>query len=130
MSDKMTTIKTLENGRAAFAYNCAFKGSEINKPKEYKSYVKKLPVLIKTNGLGQTLAFYESKTNETYQLIYKQLGEWLNKNGNMELKEGVDLVKEIILLDSSNYRSITIEVLSFTKWLSRFADGLIEGEEE
>lgn len=131
--DNNTIIKGLEQGRAAFAYECAQIGSGIDKPKEYKSYVKKLPILVKTNGLGQTLAFYKSKAkdkkNNTYALIYKQIGEWLKQNGNIDLKEGDDLVQIIIQLETPIYRAITIELIAFAKWLSRFADGLIEGEE-
>jgi len=46
MSDKIT-IKGIEQDRAKFAYDCAKEGSKIEKKKEYKSYVKKIPMLIK-----------------------------------------------------------------------------------
>lgn len=133
-------IKGLEQGRAKFAYDCALKASRIDKrSKEYKSYVKKVPMLIKTNGLGATFAFIKSKTKTdtgkagyAYQLIYDQTAQWLRKDEKklLDLKEDDDLVEKLILLNSAEYRAITNEVLAFFKWLSRFADGMIEGDAE
>lgn len=61
MPDKMSLQKTLEQGRAKFAYQSAEDGSKIAKRKEYKSYVKKIPMLIKTNGLGAALSLLKPK---------------------------------------------------------------------
>jgi len=121
-------VSTLEQGRASEAYKYVLEAKEKlgNKEKEYKSYVKKLPVMIKTNGLGQTLAFIKAK-NDTYALIYKQLEDWLKKCPNSVIN-GDDLVKAVISLDSKEYRLATAEALSLLSWLRRFADGLIEGE--
>ena len=126
-----TTIKTLEQGRAKFAYDCAVEGS---KKKEYSRYVKKIPMLIKTNGLGATFAFMLSK-NGTYKFIGEQILEWLKEDKKnifpriKEIKSFKDLNKEIILLNSQDYRIVTIEVLAFLNWLRRFAEGLIEEED-
>jgi len=136
-TSNVSTIKGLEQGRARFAYDCVLEGSKIEKKKEYKSYVKKVPMLIKTNGLGSTFAFIKSKGNNdkskagyAYHLIYNQTKDWL-KNDNKELLdigEEDDLVEKIISLGSVEYRAVTIEILAFFNWLKRFADGLIEGE--
>jgi len=90
--------------------------------KEYKSYVKKIPMMILTNGLGATFAFIYSKKkkSEAYELIYKQVGEWF------EIEE--DLVKWIIDQESPQYRATTNELLALFNWLKRFADGMIEGD--
>lgn len=127
MAEK-SLVSTLEQGRASEAYKYVLEAKEKlgNKEKEYKSYVKKLPVMIKTNGLGQTLAFIKAK-NDTYALIYKQLEDWLKKCPNSVIN-GDDLVKAVISLDSKEYRLATAEALSLLSWLRRFADGLIEGE--
>lgn len=126
----MSNIKTLEQGRASKAYEYALAGSKIEKKKEYKSYVKKIPMLIKTNGLGSAFAFIKSK-GETYNLIYNQTYQWLktdNKLGIFNPQQNEDLVEKIINLESTQYRALTNEVLAFFNWLRRFADGLIEGE--
>jgi CRISPR-associated protein Cmr5 len=64
MQQNVTTLKGIEQGRATYAFKVVQEVSD-NEPKKlkenYKSVAKKLPVLIKTNGLGQTLAFVKSK---------------------------------------------------------------------
>lgn len=135
--DNKGEIKGIEQGRAEFAYKCASKGSVIVKKKEYKAYVKKVPALIKMNGLGATFAFIKAKSSDdknkagyAYTLIYKQTAQWLN-NDEKKLLDIIDedkLVERIISLESPEYRAATNEVLAFFNWLRRFADGLIEGE--
>ncbi|AKB72570.1 hypothetical protein DU52_12920 [Methanosarcina mazei] len=135
---ELSTMKGLEQGRAKFAYEKALVGSGIKKKKEYKAYVRKIPTLIKANGLGETFAFVKAKkvkrAEETdkpgyaYYLIYDQTSQWLKENGLLE--PNTDLVKWVVSLDSPTYRAVTNEVLSLFKWLSRFSEGLIEGELE
>ena len=157
MDDK-STINKLEQGRAEFAYDCACDGKNISdtyrieteyfKDDKYKTYVKKVPAWIKTNGLGSTFAFIGSKRQErkdgkipkipgekgnpknAYDLIYKQTAQWLNDDEKklLDISKGDDLVKNIISLESPEYRAVTNEVMAFFNWLRRFADGLIEGE--
>lgn len=131
MSD--TNRTTLEQGRAKFAYECAEKGAKIDKKKEYKSYCKKIPMMIKTNGLGATFAFMLSKGG-TYNLLYEQTHEWLKQDDklvifSLEKYKGKELVDIIIDQNSAKYRYLTVEVLALFNWLRRFAEGLIEGED-
>lgn len=127
----MSNLKKLEQGRAEFAYKRALEGSELEKKKEYKSYVKKIPMLIKTNGLGATFAFMKSKGG-TYNEIYKHTFDWFLELKNntgldfLKLSSTDDLVEKIISLESSEYRATTVEVLAFFNWLKRFSDGLIK----
>lgn len=132
MPDKQT-VKSLEQGRAEFAYRCAENGSKITKCTEYRQYVKKIPMLIKTNGLGATFAFVKAKKDPepnkrgyAYQLIYKQTTEWLRRDEKNLIEIKDDLVEAIISCDYPAYRAVTIEVLAFFSWLSRFAEGLIK----
>ena len=126
----MKTMNKLENGRADFAYKAAESGSKLSKPKEYKSYVKKIPMLIKTNGMGATFAFIFSKkkNRNAYELIYKQVSEWFKKEENPFQFEFSDFTEELCKMDSQQYRAITNETLALFSWLRRFAEGLIEGE--
>jgi CRISPR-associated protein Cmr5 len=103
--------------------------------KEYKAYAKKIPMLIKTNGLGATYAFIKSKgKNEgtPYDLLYNQTHKWLQMSQCpfIALTDKDDLVEKIIGLPSNEYRAVTNEVISLFTWLRRFAEGLIEGEDE
>jgi len=118
----------VESGRAQFAFACAEEGSKLEKKKEYRAHVRKLPALIRSNGLGATMAFIASKKgdNPAWGLIYEQVGEWLRRQG----LAGADrpLEEQVVSLDSATYRMVTSEVLGFFRWLSRFAEALIEGE--
>jgi len=155
---KESIITKLEGGRAEFAYKCAKQGKEIIKKTEiegkyyednkYKSYVKKLPSMILTSGLGQTLAFIVSKKQKeknkqppgteenpknAYDLIYQQLTEYLKSETSARIsmpKDKTDLVEWVISLNSQEYRYVTEEVLAFLNWLQKFAEGMIETEEE
>ena len=128
-------IGGIEQGRASYAYSCAKKGSRLERCKEYKSYVRKIPTLVRTNGLGATLAFVASKKRENpsekgyaYKVIYDQIRQWLVTQGF--LRDDQELEEAIIGLNSPEYRLITREVLSLFKWLARFAEALIEGESD
>jgi CRISPR-associated protein Cmr5 len=144
-----TTITGIEHGRATTAYTFAKSGEALGggkkivntkiedskEAKEYKSYVKKIPMMIKSNGLGATLAFVKSKQKkEAYNLIYTQLSEWLTTNiitaPLLPKNTNFDLVNEVISKDSSEYRTIAIETLALFNWLRRFAEGLIQGESD
>ncbi|MBY6269760.1 type III-B CRISPR module-associated protein Cmr5 [Parageobacillus thermoglucosidasius] len=150
----MSEVKRIEQERAEFAYQCAVKGIEIKQltnwkgdyycDEHYVSYVRKIPALIKTNGLGATFAYILSKRKKkrekdnkkimpghkdnpknAYDLIYEQTKEWLEKNPIYPLQlKGQELAWTLISLDSKDYRRITLEVLSFFQWLRRFAEGV------
>lgn len=134
-----TNIKGLEQARAKFAYEKAKAISDAGgkKAKEYKSYAKKLPMMIKTNGLGASLSFALSKSknkegNKTaWGILYDDLDSWLrlpHKIWLLGVNPPTDLSDSAINLDSQEYRALTVEVLAFLNWLRRFAEGLIEGE--
>jgi len=134
-----TTIKTLEQARAKFAFEKANDMATIGgkKAKEYKSYAKKLPMMIKTNGLGASLSFALSKSKNkegqktSWGNLYDDLNSWLRNSHKiwlLGLNPPADLSEAAINLDSQEYRALTVEVLAFLNWLRRFAEGLIEGE--
>ncbi|RME80945.1 MAG: type III-B CRISPR module-associated protein Cmr5 [Planctomycetota bacterium] len=121
--------KGIEQGRAKFAYD---KVKEVHKKDwngEYKSYVKKFPSYIKTNGLGAALAFaYSKRAKEAWAALYGQVAEWLSTQKHLGIQQG-ELVEIIIKLDSSKYRMVTVEVLALLSWMRRFAEGMIAKDE-
>ncbi|MCB9293462.1 MAG: type III-B CRISPR module-associated protein Cmr5 [Lewinellaceae bacterium] len=134
-----TSRTKLEQGRAAFAFQCAVEGEKLGKNKEYKSYVKKMPMLIKTNGLGAAIAFVFAKGSKggepnrenPWGLLYAQIEEWILKDEKKLIAFAPGrLAQALTETESWNYRSVTIEVLAFLNWLKRFADALIEGESQ
>ena len=126
------SIHTLEQGRAKFAYDCVneiAQDANADQKKKYKSGAKKLPVLIKTNGLGQTLAFI-NKRDSGNEKLYGMIGEWLNHKQLVTLEGGINLVDAVINKPSNEYRRITTETLALLNWVRRFVDGLMDNVEE
>ncbi|MBD3215192.1 MAG: type III-B CRISPR module-associated protein Cmr5 [Candidatus Lokiarchaeota archaeon] len=121
-------IKTVEQGRAKFAYERVQKivNAEESWSSDYKSYLKRIPMLIKTNGLAATIAFILKKDSAAYKRIYEDCTEWIKKDPKRVFNlDDRELIKYILDLDSSEYRAFTSEILSFIKWMSRFANGMI-----
>jgi CRISPR-associated protein Cmr5 len=113
----MSLPQTKEQERAAKAweYVIAVKGQGYEG--QYGGWVKKLPALILTNGLGQILAFLRAKgkgTGNAPQTLYQHVSDWVMD----EVGPGSDSLLEWLLTqDSSTYRRATAESLAFINWL-------------
>lgn len=116
------SIKFIDQERAVFAWKVIneTKGTAEFVNQEYLSYIKKMPMMIKNNGLGNTLAFFFSKKGE-YEKIYTQIDTWLIKNSYK--KEQVALIEYIINLNSDEYQQITLEIMTLINWMGKFAEG-------
>lgn len=132
MSNEINTRQKLEQGRADSAYIRVLGFKDANPGKstldEYKSYSKKFPMMVKTNGLGSALAFIKSKRKKAYDRIYEDLTYWL-KNDHKKIVDlsNVDLLKKVVSMDSSaQYRALTNEVLAFMNWHRRFTEALLD----
>lgn len=130
----MSTERTkLEQGRAASAFKKAEDGKGVGK--EYLSNVRKMPMQIRTNGLGAALAFAFAKGSKNgvpqkekaWGLLYSHVEQWLKEDPKRLIDfEENRLAAKLTEVDSATYRAVTIEVLAFLAWLKRFAEGLIE----
>lgn len=117
----------IESGRAEFALEkvknvVADKG---NFKKNYRSYARKFPTLVLTNGLAAAVAFAvdKGKSEKAWKEIYDNVSDWLKeKLSDKKLEEYV------CSLNSDEYRAVTNEVLALFTWIRRFASGLIEGD--
>ena len=129
----MTMITSKEQERAKKAWELV---NEIPKTviKKYASLAKSAPVIILTNGLGQTLAFFISKSNgrNEYNLLYNHLNKWLDDNIPWTPNEdrGDDLIDKVINEKSQIFRMATEEALAFLSWVKRFATSLSPDEKE
>jgi len=123
----VTKRKSIENGRAEAAFKYVQNVKNESFANEYKSYIKRLAPQIKTNGLGNTLAFVCSNNNKkAYNSIYTQLEDWLKKKNLVEKS----LLDEILSVDSKKYKYITKETLALLNWWRRFVDGEIESKDD
>lgn len=104
-----------------------------DKMDKYASLAKSAPVMILTNGLGQTLAFVisKSKKGNEYSALFEHLDLWLSENvmwtGNVSGRG--KLMERIINENSQIYRLATEEALAFLGWIKRFA-GAKESKDE
>jgi CRISPR-associated protein Cmr5 len=75
MMTQLSRQQTIEQQRATQAWELVSQVKEEGTKfqKEYDSWVKKVPVLILTNGLGQTLAFLTSKGDSAKERLYQHL---------------------------------------------------------
>jgi len=135
-------IKGTERERAQTAYTAvsAIVGDASLKKrlKDYKSYVKKAPMMIKANGLAATLTFIYAKKKDdkdksgyAYKLLFDHIDSWVKCDSKklIEIPEGENVLSELLKKPSPVYRMVTIEVLAYLNWLRRFAEGMIEGED-
>lgn len=132
----------VEQGRAhralAFVQESVGEGDEV--ASRYRVYVKNLPMLIKTNGLGSALAFVKAKAQDSppegtaYDLLYDHVERWLQSEQKRHLlasaeADADDLVEQLVSMESSSYRAVTMEVMNLLNWLRRLADGIIKADE-
>lgn len=136
--------KTLEQERAQRAWACVEEVTNQSQDfkKKYGSLARKVPMLVLTNGLGQTLAFLLSKAKrhepenkrsveaKAHDLLFTHLSNWVLE----QVAPGTDaghqnLLQWVLENDSVAYRRATIEALAFLNWLKRFAEAELPTEE-
>ncbi len=101
---------------------------------KYKGYAKKVPMMIKTNGLGAALAFMKSKSKKepAYGFLLQATTDWLKKADTTAdvFTDSSDLLERLVEQNSDDYRRVTLETLALFGWLKRFVEAEIEKEEE
>ena len=132
-TEKHSRIKDLSQARATFAFAEVEKANaHLNdKAKEFKSHVKDVPMMIRTNGLAAAYAFVFSKAEEKagkkndYKLIEEISLKWLVQQEVLQVQAGSDFYKTLTHLEREPYRRAVRELLALFTWLKRFADGMI-----
>ena len=111
-------MPNLDQLRAAYAWRCVSEA----RSDEYTNLAKGAPALIMSNGLMQTLAFYQSKKHE--ELVRHIIGgvrdilagpanpQPLDFNGAMERLHGGS---------SEQYMRATEEAIEVLRWIRQFA---------
>lgn len=117
--------KTLEQRRAAHAWDAVQRAKKGEEPKKFGGQAKKMPVRIMASGLGQALAFLKAKGYAP--LLLETLGDWvldkrLNPKSTTSCPKDDALLKTILDKDSDFLRQATDETLAYLQWLNRFAE--------
>ncbi len=143
MDNTVSLQQTKEQQRAKCAWHDIGEvGDEVDDIKrKYRSLVLKSPILILTNGLGQTAAFFASKSqpkegkspsadNIAHSLLLKHLWKWLEnakicKATQTQTQESQKLAFWITQATTDQYRLATTETLRYLQWLRRFAEAVL-----
>lgn len=122
----------IENGRAKAAYDYCLKCNKSIRS-EYRTRVMNMPFMIKTNGLAGAFAFLLSKKDkEAYTCLYQNIMDWLikkelisdRKRPNSDERDNHKLLEQLLVMDSVQYRKITVETMALLNWMKRFCDSL------
>lgn len=126
--------QTLDQQRAKHAWDDI--QSVVSRPddfkKKYRSLARKVPMLVLTNGLGQTLAFLRAKgkddPSDEHNVLFRHLSAWTM--GQVASRAGnQNLLDWVLNNDSVAYRRTTTEALAYLVWLKRFAEAELPTEE-
>ena len=128
---------TLDQRRAQHAWKAVEGAGKLRDAKEFAREAKRLPVRIKTAGLGQALAFLNAKSgvNDYRGQLLKELGDWLLKERGLAPRpKGSDgrnaVIQAIICGDATLLRRATEEALFYLQWLTRFSEAEFKPDEE
>jgi CRISPR-associated protein Cmr5 len=107
---------------------------EFDWKKAYSSLARKVPMLVLTNGLGQTLAFLKAKGKndpaDEHTVLFRHLSSWvLSQVASSTTASNGDLLQWVLQNDSAAYRRATTEALAFLAWLKRFAEAELPTED-
>ncbi len=103
--------------------------------KEYARLVRRLPVMVLRNGLGQAIAFHVAQAKDQLDSapgqIVRDLSEWLIRERDIYKGDPGSLKALITAItdsDSIAYRRAQAEVLALLDWMKKFADAFLPSE--
>ncbi|MGH7964800.1 MAG: type III-B CRISPR module-associated protein Cmr5 [Candidatus Binatia bacterium] len=121
----MSQQRSLEQKRAAQAWDCVKEVTSRNYKKDYLSLARSAPADIQANGLGQTLAFWRAKKKDEDKALYQHVAAWVKLQ--MRFTQPEDLLEWIMRKASTDeYRRATTEAIAFLSWVKRFAEAELE----
>lgn len=95
--------------------------------KQYGSMAHKLPVLVRTAGLAQALAYVEARGKEAHQELLNHLTDTLQQTSAFDIKKG-SLAKQSREADIGEYMHLSEQVITALLWYKRFAQSVLKVE--
>lgn len=114
----MSTTKAQQ--RSSFALQ-ELRSLAANREK-FKPFIAGLPSMILQNGLGQTLAFLQSKGKEEHKAAFSIMVKWLHKEKILTNCGPLQAVEEISKLSQQHYLLAQEEGLKLLEWVKRYAN--------
>jgi CRISPR-associated protein Cmr5 len=131
----MSNQQTLEQKRAAFAWEKIKFVQKESYKKEYGQLARSAPALIQVNGLGQAMAFLRAKGpkdskkgNNAHGKLYGDISEWMKLSRGYSHPDGLSGWIVNASTTSDQYRCATSDVIALLVWIKRFAEAELGGE--
>jgi CRISPR-associated protein Cmr5 len=125
MNAELPMQQTMQQKRAAHAYNKVNALEAENYRNRYGTLVRGLPAMIQTDGIGQTLAFLLAKaktdTRNEHYAAYTHLEDWLRQRENFNFQQE-KLIEWLLKQPSDVYRQVATEAQAYLSWLKRFVE--------
>ena len=112
-------MQTIEQELAEKVYNKVKVHEIMPDAKQYGSMAHKLPILIRTAGLAEGLAFVESRGNEAHKALLKDLAEVVSGQAREAF------TAQSRTADLQNYVFLTHRSMLALKWFKRFAQSVL-----
>ena len=116
----MANIVNLEQIRAKNACTACENNSFGGKNKG--EIAKKLPRMIRENGMLGTLAFALDKDEADYEKSFDAIAFHLNHIGKVNSTTAKDLLEELLYCKSLQLRDVTVETMLYLDYFRRFAE--------
>ncbi|NUN14382.1 MAG: type III-B CRISPR module-associated protein Cmr5 [Myxococcales bacterium] len=110
---------------------------DVKVQKRYSSLVRRLPSMLQTSGLGQTMAFLFSQSKfgesnvgdqaEGSRLLYRHLAERFGVVGDNDGRGRA--MDKITNMSPQDYRLESRKLQAVAEWLKRFGEGRLQTEE-
>jgi CRISPR-associated protein Cmr5 len=121
-------LRSLEQEEALYALQCVESiEKDSKKESEYLSLVNRLPAMLLTSGIGQTLAFLQAKGEDHHNLLMTHITTWLTKERGVYPAEG-SIIKHLMENDMNAYINAQQLTLRLLSWLVRFAKAYLKSE--
>lgn len=123
---------TLEQQRAALAFQHVKEIADKEHQKVYGSMAQKLPALIRTAGLCQALHFVKSRGKDPLKVFLRHLAQQLHR-ADAAITDMDSLCEQARTADLAHYVWLTRETLASVTWyarLSRSEWGILPGDDD
>ena len=116
--------QTLDQARSRFSWERTKEPMEGGQADEYKNLTAGAPAMIMSNGLMQTMAYWQAKKGAAHASLLQTVIDWLATAKVVEVRQGAGFDQFIEILhgtDGDTYMRCTDETLALLRWVRQFA---------
>ena len=118
-------MQTIEQELAEKVYRKVAAHKDKTDAKQYGSMAHKLPILVRTAGLAEALAFVESRGKDPHKALLKDLAQVVL---NRETETIEAFGRQSRTAEMQDYVYLTRRTMLALKWFKRFAQSVLDVE--